>query len=325
MGAMLSASVETLILCRLFQGLAASLALVVAMSKIRDVADGVQAAWLFAILVTIEGLAPVLAPFFGGIIDTHLGWRAIMAAFAIMGFAALANSFFNLSETLPKEKRIPLNLSSVFGNYARIISDIRFLFPALSVAMAFFFLFAYAGGAAYVYQNNFGLNSDAFGIVFGLTGLAVLFGAMASAKFVARFGTWFLSIAGAAMILIGAFIAILSAFSSHGFFGIAIGMFVSMFGLGIAEANMVAIAMSSQKTALGSTAALVGSLKLMMAALSTPFAAWFAEKGTFAWLVFLVLAALSTVGFAVAGLLWSRSEADSDSAAEDEGMAGELT
>lgn len=55
-------SFDTLLCVRFFQGLAASLTLVVAISSVRDVATGTDAAKLFALLMTIEGLAPVLAP-----------------------------------------------------------------------------------------------------------------------------------------------------------------------------------------------------------------------------------------------------------------------
>ena len=324
-GTALSNDISTLVFIRLLQGVSASLTLVVAISKVSDVADGVRAAWLFAVLITIEGLAPVLAPFFGGIIDAHFGWRVVMASFAAMGFIAFANSFFTLSETLPKHRRIPMNLPLVFKNYLRIGLDRKFLLPAMSVSMAFFFLFAYAGGASYVYQNYFGLSSDSFGMFFGATGLAVLFGACASAKFVARLGTKFLSLAGAFLILMGAGVAIVLMWANASFFGVVLGMFICMLGLGVAEANLVAIAMSSQKTALGSTAALLGSMKLIMASLSTPIAGIFAEIGTLCWLVFLMCSALSAFVLTAATVIFAEENAgEKDVIRESEPLTSDM-
>ena len=82
---------QTLLLARLLQGMGAALTLVVVMSMVRDVADGVQAAQLFALLMTIVGLAPVLAPAVGGMLDAHYGWRAVMLALGALGAPVAAS------------------------------------------------------------------------------------------------------------------------------------------------------------------------------------------------------------------------------------------
>lgn len=65
LGAAWADSLGGLLLARTVQGLAASLAIVTAMSTVRDVAAGARAAQLFAALMTIQGVGPVLAPAVG--------------------------------------------------------------------------------------------------------------------------------------------------------------------------------------------------------------------------------------------------------------------
>jgi len=76
LSSMLAASaggLEVLLIARFLQGLAAALTLVVVMSTVRDVAEGTAATRLFSLLMTIEGLAPVLAP---AVSESHrLPWR----------------------------------------------------------------------------------------------------------------------------------------------------------------------------------------------------------------------------------------------------------
>ncbi|MGA0617603.1 MFS transporter [Paracoccus sp. KR1-242] len=78
-------SFEMLIVARVAQGLSAAILLVVAMSSVRDVAEGVRAAQIFAMLMTIEGLAPILAPVAGGMIGGSFGWRGVLLALGLMG------------------------------------------------------------------------------------------------------------------------------------------------------------------------------------------------------------------------------------------------
>lgn len=278
-------SLAILLAARLLQGLGAALTLVVVMSMVRDVADGVRAAQLFALLMTIVGLAPVLAPAAGGMLDAHFGWRAVMLALAGLGLLALGSSAWLLPETLPPARRMAP--SGALRTYRRIAGERAFLLPALSLAASFFFLFAYIAGASLVYQHDFGLSADGFGLVFGATGIAVLIGAMASGRLVGRYGVARLGLAGTLAMLAGAVISLAGAWANLGVAGVAPGMFIALLGLGVAEAALMAMAMQSQQRALGSTAALLGALQMMISALATPLAASLAERGPLPWLLFL--------------------------------------
>ena len=288
-------SFDALLCARFFQGLAASLTLVVAISSVRDVATGTDAAKLFALLMTIEGLAPVLAPAVGGYVDAHFGWRAVMFVLAAMGGIALFNTLLNLPETLPEHKRTSLQPGNVMHNYARLLTDASYILPALALTSAFFFLFVYIGGASGVYQSYYKLTPDMFGLVFGATGVAVLLGALATARWVSSSSLGSVAIKGVVFMAVGAVIAVISAISGLGLKGVVPGMFIAMFGLGIAESTLMSVTMSSQKNALGSAAALLGALQLILSSAATPLAGWLAGKSAAHWLSFLALFGLFVV------------------------------
>ncbi len=292
-------NIETLLLARFFQGLASSMTLVAAMSTVRDVSTGTEATKLFALLMTIEGLTPVIAPAVGGYVESFWGWRAVMILLASMGIAAFINTCFRLPESLPTHKRLSLKPKQIAKTYASIASDRYFLLPALALAAVFFFLMAYISGAAYVYQNDYQLSPDTFGLVFGGTGIAVLFGALGTSRWVAVYGGAKLALSGVWFMFIGACIGFVSAYLGIGLPGVVLGMFLAMFGLGIAEATLMAMAMSSQEKALGFTAALLGALQLVIPAAATPLAGALAEHSPEAWLgfqaVFCIVILLLTI------------------------------
>lgn len=298
-----SPSMAALLAARTLQGLAASLTLVVALSMVRDAAAGVRAAQLFALLMTIEGLAPVLAPSLGGVIDQRFGWRAVLLTLAGIAAIALANTAVSLPETLPASARASLRAGPVFRGYARIARDPAFLLPALGLSAVFFFLFGYIGGAPFVYQGRYDLTPDAFGLVFGGTGIAVMLGAIVAGRAVARFGPARLGLIGTAIVAGGAALALILAAVGAGLPGIVAGMAVALFGLGVAEATLMALAMSSQSVALGSTAALLGAFQLIISSAATPIAGLAVGIGPLAWLGFLAAAgvlALAIVALSVA-------------------------
>ena len=305
-----SDSISMLLYARFFQGLSASMTLVVAISTVRDLSSGTEAAKLFALLMTIEGLAPVLAPAIGGFVDAHAGWTAVMLVLALMGLIAFINTWFFLPESLHLSQRQPLNLTVVLSNYSRLLKDKDFMLPALSLSAAFFFLFIYIGGASIVYQSHYSLTPETFGIVFGGTGLAVLIGAISASKWVTKKSVPVVALRGVLAMAIGAFIAALSGTSNVGLPGVVVGMSVAMFGLGIAEATLMSMTMSTQKTALGSAAAVLGALQLILSAAATPLAGFLSELGGGYWLGFLVLFGVMVVFLTVLSIRWAKNDVE---------------
>ncbi|WP_044312534.1 multidrug effflux MFS transporter [Pseudomonas syringae] len=290
--ASLSESMGAMLLARFFQGLSVALVLVIAMSSVRDLSSGIRATQLFALLVTIQGAAPILAPAFGGIINVHFGWRAVMLALAIVGVLALLNSSVCLSETLAREKRTPFRPASVFGTYRRLVADKRFILPALALSSVFFFLFGYVGGASFVYQSGYALRSDIFGFVFGGTGVAMMLGAMTGSRLASRCSASLMALLGVAMMSGGSALALLAVHVGADLYGIVPALFIAVFGFGIAEPSLMSIAMASQERALGATAALLGASTHILGSLATPLAGSLAQIGAHAWLVLLLAAAL---------------------------------
>lgn len=283
-----SQSLDILIIARVLQGLAAATAMVTAMSTVRDVSEGAKAAQLFALLMTIQGLGPVLMPAVGGTIGSVFGWRSVFVSLAILGTFVFLSSLFGLRETLPTSARTPFRLGSILRSYGEIMRDKSFLLAGLALSSVFFFIFAYVGGAAHVYQSTFGLSAQSFGYVFGATGVAVFIGAMVSAKFVTKVRVENIAFGSTVLILTGAIVALSGLSEAIGLPGIIAGMFLSLAGLGAAEATLMSIALETRRTAIGTSAALLGAFPLCVGALATPVSGIFAQSSPSAWIMMLI-------------------------------------
>lgn len=285
--AALSHSIEGLILARVLQGLGAAMAIVVIMSMVRDLVDDIAATQLYALLNTIVALGPIIAPALGGLVGANYGWRGVMFALMLAGLIVLLNSLLNIKESLPSERRIQLNFKSIAQIYINILKNKLFLCNLLALSAVYFFLFAYIGGSSYVYQNDFGLSLEQFGLVFGLTSISLVLGASSSAILIKKIAAQHLAIIGALLMMTGSFICIGTYFLDVGLIGIVSGIAFGLFGLGILEAVLMAIAMNSQQTALGSSAALLGAVPMLLSSVATPIAGHLVELNTLSWLIFL--------------------------------------
>lgn len=301
--AALASSIEGLMLARLLQGLAASLAIVTVMSSVRDVAEGIVAAQLFAVLMTIQGIAPVFAPAVGGLIGAQWGWRMVFVVLALLGALVFLNTLLSLRETLPVHRRSPLRLRAIMASYGEILRSRSFVLPALSLSLVFFLLFFYIGGASFAYQTHFDLSTRAFGVVFGATGIAMLIGAMGSARLVTRCRVELLALLGVCALVVGAVVSTLSALLGIGLVGVVAGMFIAMAALGVAEATLMALALASRTTALGASAAILGAAPLLLGAAATPLAAIVVQKSTLYWLSSLIVIGLFALFFTVLSFL----------------------
>lgn len=280
-------SLEMLIFARTIQGLGAAMAIVVIMSMVRDVASGTQAAQLYALLNTIVALGPIVAPALGGLLGAAYGWQGIMIFLGILGLAVFLNSLFNIPETLFKQQRVALNLTNIFQSYANILKNKAFLLNLMALSAVFFFLFSYIGGSAYVYQKQFGLTAEQFGLVFGLTSVSLICGALSSAYLVKKIKVNQLALIGAVLMTLSGLSCVAAEILHWGLPGIVCSIALALFGLGILEATLMAIAMETQTTALGSTAALLGAIPMVLASTATPIAGALVEISSVYWLSLL--------------------------------------
>lgn len=291
----LSTNIELFLLFRIIQGLSVALIYVSIISMVRDVSKGRVAANIFAILITIGAITPILAPTFGGYIEQEFGWKTVFYTLFSLAILLSIMSFFTLQETLKEEKKVKINFKNIFIIYFKIIKDRKFLTPAITACLMYMFVFAYIAGASFAYQEIYKLDSKTFGLIFGLTGSALLLGALLSTKLLKVFNMKQLSISGAFILVIGSIISFFSVnINFIGFDGIVTGFFISFFGLGLCEASLFSMAMSSQEKSVGATAALLGSLQLLLPASATLVAGYLVEISIIYWLgIILFLGILS--------------------------------
>lgn len=135
--AIFAKSLEMLILLRALQGMSGGAGTVLGQAIIRDKYEGQEAQKAFATITLIFGLAPALAPIWGGILQVNFGWRSIFVFLSLFTFVLLIFSYFFLDETLDKSNRHDFRPRIIIKNYIYVLSKPEFLFRCLAQTLAF--------------------------------------------------------------------------------------------------------------------------------------------------------------------------------------------
>ena len=174
-------SIEILLLGRFLQGLTGSVGVVISKAIARDFASGQELTKLFALLMMVNGLAPVLAPLVGGQLLLFTTWRVIFVILAVFSAILLVGSLI-FRESLPKEKRVTGGVDVALKNYITLIKDRRFLGQTLIHLFAFGGFFAYISGSSFVYQNIFNLSAQEFSYFFGINSCGIILASAISGR-----------------------------------------------------------------------------------------------------------------------------------------------
>jgi DHA1 family bicyclomycin/chloramphenicol resistance-like MFS transporter len=306
-GCALAPSLPSLTLMRVVQALGGSAGFVIGRAIVRDRCEPHEAARAFSLLMMIVALGPVLAPAAGGLVVTHLGWRATFVFQAALGVALLAATHFALRESRPESSVKPLNIASVLRTYLRLGADRALIGYSLVGGFGMGALFTYVTGAPTVLTRHYELSPQQFGLLIGLNGFAFMTASrlnmialrtIGPREVLARY-VWLPLLLGGALFLI--------TWLWHVPLWMIVALQLTFFvTVGRVTPNVSALAMAPHGKEAGAASALMGALQSALAMLSGFAVATF-NDGTVS-----TLAAIMTVGGALtwASYLWARGASE---------------
>ncbi len=185
-GCALAWSIESLLFFRVMQGLTAGAGMVVGRAIVRDVLDGAEAQRLMSQVTLVFAVAPAVAPVLGGWLHVWFGWRAVFAFLVLFTSSVWWLCWRSLPETLPQDRRQPMNPAFLFRSYSRVLRNPSFV--ALSVAVTFNFaaVFIYIVSAPVFLLKHLHVSETGFLWLFGPATLGIVCGAWLSGRAAGR-------------------------------------------------------------------------------------------------------------------------------------------
>jgi MFS transporter, DHA1 family, multidrug resistance protein len=255
----LTKSADVLVAARLVQALAACAGGVTSRAAVRDLFPPAEMARIFAAIMLVFGVAPMVAPFVGGYLLVWFGWRAIFWTQAAFGGLAFVAVFFRLEESHGGAHR-PLHPFAIIRDYVLLLKDRRFIGYALPAALSNGGMFAYLTGSSHVFIDLFHVAPQNFGWFFGINALGLISAAQLPARLMGRFdGARLFLTAQSAQMVVG-LVLVATAFLGGGLWVTAplLFLFVALNGAIMPTAS--ALAMRHFARNAGMASALLGTL-----------------------------------------------------------------
>jgi DHA1 family bicyclomycin/chloramphenicol resistance-like MFS transporter len=296
---------------RVLQGVGAAAGAVIALAVVRDLYDGRAAATMLSRLFLVLGAAPVLAPTIGGEILRFTSWRGVFALLAVYGLLMLAVGWSTLRETLPPDRRRSAGFRGTLRGYGDLLHDRAYVGLVLVAGLTMAGLFSYVSGSAFVYQGEFGLDEQQFGLLFGAGAFWLIAATQLNPLVLRRWEPQQVLVAGTVIgALAGAGLVVLAGTGTGGLPAVVGSLWVVLFACGLALPNAPALALSRHGEAAGSAAALLGAIQFGVGALVSPVVGLLGNDAVAIGLVVVTALSLAIVVLVAVVRPWQLTVAD---------------
>lgn len=278
LGCAYAPNIQTFIGFRLLQALGGCAGMVITRAIVRDLFDKKRVAAFLSNMALVMGLAPILAPSIGSLVNGLFGWRAIFLLLAIANFICMLCISALLPET-SKSRRDSLHPLPILKAYLTLLKDrnfVGYLLPDTAIRAG---MFAYIAGSPFVFIKLFHIPANRYGLVFGLNGLGLMLASQINRRLLVRWSSdmilrWSVRIAAiaAAFVFLWAWIGVSP-------FMVLASIFIFLATLNFVSPNSIAGALSTQGHQAGTASALYGCLQWAMASASSFMVSYF-HNGT---------------------------------------------
>lgn len=256
---------------RVLQGAGAAGGGVVAMAMMRDVAEGKQLVKGLARVALFTGIAPVIAPFLGAQLMAALSWRGLFAVVAAYGLLMLAAAFIWMPETLPFERRfLRSDRSAVWRSYRGLLGDRRFVGIALIGGFLVSSVFAYLSTSSFLFQQQYGLTPQLYGVISAFNAVAFVLGTQLSAFVAQRAAPERILAVVLPSIALSGFSLCVIGLSSDSIWPVIAVMLLFMMFAGACGPCLGALGLADNADRAGTAAALLGAVNFGLAGLASP-------------------------------------------------------
>lgn len=302
-------NIEVLGAGRVLQGFGAAAAAVVAVAVVGDLYVDSAAATVMSRLILVLGVAPVIAPSLGAVVLLKASWHWIFAVLVVLAGLLLLLAALALPETLPVRNRRPLHVRSIVATYGELLRDARFVTLVLVAALSMAGLFGYIAAAPFVLQGDYGLNQQAFALVFAAGAIILIGATQSNVVLLRRFSPQLIMLVALIVSVIAAIVFVVLAVTGvAGLAGFLAPVLVILGGMGLVLPNAPAVALSRHHDAAGTAAALLGAAQFGLGAITAPVVGLLGNNEFALAVVMLVGSAIALAAMVFVGLP-SRAEA----------------
>jgi DHA1 family bicyclomycin/chloramphenicol resistance-like MFS transporter len=266
----LAPNIETLIAARFVQALGGCAGPVIARAVVRDRFSHTDTARVLSLMTLIMGLAPVLAPQLGGVVQYFGGWRGVF--WTLVGFGALIGLWvtISLAESRSPETEAQARSENPLRAYVALFGMRRLMGYAIAGALNGAVLFTYISGAPDLVMGTYGHSPLVFNLIFAFNAVGIIGASQVNRLLLRRsLPDQVLSKASIASIVAALLLTLAAWTGWGGQWTVLPLLFCALSIYGLMGGNTMAGALSVDPRRAGSISALMGSASFGAGALAS--------------------------------------------------------
>ena len=279
LGCLAVKDINQLIILRFVQAIGSCATAVASIAMVRDLFAVKESPKVFASLMLVIAVSPMLAPTAGGYLIEGLGWKYVFVFLALMGILLLLATYFLLPESYKPDPEYSLKPAPMIKKFYAVLIEPQFYTYALITSLSFAGLFTYISASPMIFMNLYGVSKTGYGWIFALLSAAFI-GSSQVNRLILRWHTskrivnWALIAQGmvSLLFLLAALNNLLNLYSTIAF----IALFLSC--LGLINPNAAALSLAPFSKNAGSASALMGALQMGLGALASFAVSFFPEN-----------------------------------------------
>lgn len=260
-----STNVEGLIIFRFLQALGSCAGMVISRAIVRDMYRPHESARIFSLIMLIMGVAPILAPVFGGFVMNLAGWRTIFWILAALSVFTIAAIFLFLEETKGPDESVKFRRT--FHIYLEVVKDRTFLAYTIPLSFVYAGMFAYITGSPFVFIEFFKFTPAEYSVLFGVNAAGVIFFSQVNARLLRKVTPEVIITKTLPVTAMSGLILFLTGVFHLPVFVVCPILFLFILTMGLIAPNAAACALTNQKKTAGSASALMGTIQFSVSAL----------------------------------------------------------
>ena len=283
-------NIESMIVLRVIQGLSSAGSVVISRAVATDLYRGREMTRFFGLLMTINGIAPIISPILGSLLLEYISWKGVFVFLALIGVIVLLFCF-RLKESLSIENRLQGSIFATFSTFGVIIKNRLFMSYVGIESFLLGAMFAYIAASPFILQSFYGLSAFIFSLCFGANGAALVIGANIGGKLPNRQA---LAIGVLAFVVAALYTIAVLIIQPYWLF-VEIGFFAMLLLMGITFPAISSLAMESERQYAGSASALLGFAPFFLGGIVSPLVG----IGNIFYSTALVILACGVLGLAI--------------------------
>ncbi len=269
-GCALAQNINQLLLARLCEGLFGAGGAVLSRAIARDMYSGHDLTRFFALLMLVNGLAPIAAPVMGGALMAVLDWRGLFMVIAAIAALLFVLAKVKLTETLTPERRSQGSIFSAWAALGSVIKHRPFMGFCLTQGFMMSGMFAYIGASPFVLQQLYGLSPQAFSFCFAANGVGLILASQISARLSPLFGEYRVVKGALTLAFVSSGSLLITGLSGAALPIILVALFFSVASNGAVGVAAASLAMQSQGHRAGSASAVMGVTMFTLGGIAVP-------------------------------------------------------